>query len=309
MKKNTKSLKKIIGMMLVLALTVSITACSGKKDTNQEALVTPTPEVTVEPTATPIPEPTQEPTPTVEPTVTPEADGQEETTGEVIITNKMHEAFGIEEKQVTETIVGKNSDTELYHYSIRYPQIVNPENLATINQVNKLIADEVAKAGKQYMTDHAGLDKADVSGKSPYSNTRTYEVTFNKNYIISIVYTDVHAAGGPYSVETRTSYTYDLSTGKKLEAVDLMKMSKQEVYDMISESFTTIINEEPDRFFENARDIAVQEAPNAGFYLQNGCLMFYFNEDVLAPHAGGIQEFGSDISSIPESYKEPERLL
>ena len=311
MRKNNKSLKKIIRMMLVMALAVSITACSGKKDTN-DAAVTDTPEVTVTPTVEVTP---TEAIPTEEPEVTPE-DVENENVGaveEMTTAEKMHDAFELEEKEVVDKLTtGETGDVEAYHYSIKYPQIKNTENLATIDQVNQLILEEVNQAAEQYMADYADAAKdisEDVLAQSSYSNERTYKVTFNKNYLISIVYTDVHVTGGAYPNVTQTSYTYDLLTGKKLAAVDLMNMTEQEVNDMISESFTTIINEEPDRFYENAREIAVEEAPNAGFYLQDGCLMFYFNEEVLAPHAGGIQEFGSDISSIPETYKEPERLI
>lgn len=180
-----------------------------------------------------------------------------------------------------------------------YPQIENVDQLDTVDMINQDISKraetqftQVFTEGSTYVKDfydHQIKENGDLSSL-PFVADQMYEVTHNDNYIISVKVTSFTDFGGAHPNTVQSSYTYDIRTGLKLAAEDILDMTNQEVKDLVSQSFYTLVLEQPDAFFEDAKDTLTKQIFDYDFYIQDGNIVFYINPYIIAPYVAGVQE-------------------
>lgn len=179
--------------------------------------------------------------------------------------------------QVNETILANLNDT-IYSSVYTFKDGINEEE----SQFNKLYPDGSKK-------------------KINYQVYTDYDVTFNKNQVISLKL-NLYAYEGIKSIVYDDLYAYniDLLTGKQLllkdifrEGVDYMKL----INDFINHQ----ISLDPSSYYPNT---VVNIPEDQSFYLTDQGIYIYFAIDEVSPAEAGIAKFFLEFKNL-ESYINP----
>lgn len=212
-------------------------------------------------------------------------------------------------KKITKTRTYKTLD---YAYPVLKAD--SDSDAASIQKINKYLVSEKNKWVKEN-TNSLKQDKKDYidfvkiaysyDKKFPscyYGNEQNYEVTYNKNGIISILCSGYEfptgaAHGMPYNV----SYTFDLNTGELLTLSDLLSVDNKTTQKLIVSAASKVINKNPSEYWEDAINIVRESAgiQNTNFYLDEKGVVFYYAPYELAPYASGTQFF-----TVPYTTKD-----
>lgn len=134
-----------------------------------------------------------------------------------------------------------------------------------------------------------------------YTTDLSFEVTYDRNGFLSILQFEYINAGSAHPNSLRQNHTFSLESGELLGPESFLKGTPEEIRALAAEGFKQMIAENPESYFDNAREIAAQTPPD-GFYLGDGALVFYYQTDVIAPYAAGYPQF-----SIP--YSDQDKFL
>ncbi len=107
---------------------------------------------------------------------------------------------------------------------------------------------------------------------------------------------------GVHGIYEQSGLVYDLNTNKKLELTDILNGTESEIKQLFIDGALKMIDKEPERYFENAKETISNYKDEINFYLSNSELVFFFNSYNIALYAGGSPSF-----SIP--FKGNENLF
>lgn len=190
--------------------------------------------------------------------------------------------------------------------TIQYPVISglgDPSIEDQINSTFKALAEQARKEGEKNAADLAAYleQNPDIPWKCEVFFD--YQVKYNRSGLFSIVFQNYQFAGGAHGSTVQTSYTFDLSTGKQLQLVDLFKADagyvgiiSDQVYAQLKERglLTALYGQ-----FESIR-------PDHSFYLTDDGIAVYYQQYEIMPYAAGIQEFTTDYEQLNELLTTPE---
>ena len=107
------------------------------------------------------------------------------------------------------------------HYATIFYPIISTNNPNVSKLINDEIKVQILNADKENPDVLKNLNALRNDGLTDLS----YEVTFNKNYVLSFsIYTQ--ESGGSHLVDNTTYFNFDLKTGKQLSLSDLIVQSK-----------------------------------------------------------------------------------
>ena len=207
--------KKVLSLLLCVALSLSLAACSAQPETSAE------PAATADPTPVPpvsSPEATAEPDPVVENLNVP-----------IVSARRENEDF-----------YTADNATLLLTYACAEPVVSMNGNDASVAAINEALhkqytdfavgvesSDEYAVSGKENYLAAAKEDLAwqtengNTSGFYSYSLMRQMNVRYNARYLLSITYDDTSYLGGAHGYTGRYGHTFDIRTGRELTLADL----------------------------------------------------------------------------------------
>lgn len=136
----------------------------------------------------------------------------------------------------------------------RYPEIGGIDAIS--NYYKKQCDDSLAFA--QMSAEYADLEAVRNNEQEQMKFSYDSKAVFNKNGYISVktVCDEPDTLNGGTS-EYVTAQTFSVRTGSALTLADVLKGTAHEQSDAISQTFVTMINEEPDYYYENAAQIAM----------------------------------------------------
>ncbi|NLY43554.1 MAG: DUF4163 domain-containing protein [Clostridiaceae bacterium] len=204
----------------------------------------------------------------------------------------------ISDHYITEKIKSDDGQHELLKVSVSYPQIRNDKNNPYIDQLNETLKSDAQKrfeslkeeyipSIKEFYNDVLLKEPEMLAYHLPYEVTQKFDITYDRNDILSIVNMLTWWTGGAHPNSTQSSVTYDLKNGKELALTDIFDKPQDEIKAMVIEAFTKDIDERPEYYFEDAKDTVAKEIENAGFYLEEDGIAFYFNPYDIAPYVAG----------------------
>lgn len=181
--------------------------------------------------------------------------------------------------------------TDLIEVQLSIPQFTGLKNEQVQSAINEQFTKD-AKALQDAMEPEARAFKKDceLGGYPfrPYALWSSCQKYYENGTVLSLYIDYYRYTGGAHGLTERRAYNYNLSTGEDLELKDLFQTG----YD-----FRTVINEqikkkiaaEPEYYFTG--DMGFKDINEKNFYIENNCLVFYFNQYEIAPYAAGIREF------------------
>jgi predicted small lipoprotein YifL len=214
--------------------------------------------------------------------------------------------YKIEIKRIEEIIPGENKDVDA-KVSYEYPVIKNENNSEIINKINENFKNEAESAFTNQVNEFKNMVpeirewKKLVGNDMEYSSESRYKVEYNKNNIVSFSEDIYYFTGGVYPNIGKASRTINLETGKEMELKDIFTISDIEVYDIVLEKFNELADQEG-IFFD--KDIIKDQIKNVEFFLNEDGIVFFFNENIIGPHALGIPSIEILYNNNPEIFKE-----
>lgn len=117
-----------------------------------------------------------------------------------------------------------------------------------------------------------------------------YEITYNKDNILSIPLTYYSYTGGAHGMTNIVSRNINLKTGKDIAIKDMFKEGVN-YKDIIKQEVIKQIKLQPEIYFEDAIKTVEESNEEFSFYIEDGNIVVYYSLYSIAPYASGIREF------------------
>lgn len=200
--------------------------------------------------------------------------------------------------------IGRNP---YFYYDLEYPVFYNVKNSyfqvddTILTNLNDTIYSSVYTFKDGVFEEEEQMNKINTDKKINYQVYSDYDISFNKNQILSIKL-NLNAYEGVKSIVYNDLYSYniDLLTGKQLLLKDIFRDGvnyKKIVNDYINYT----IKKDPKSYYP---DMIVNIPDDQAFYLTDQGVVIYFAVDEVSPKEAGIAKFTLDFSKF-ESYINP----
>lgn len=124
----------------------------------------------------------------------------------------------------------------------------------------------------------------------PFETIVIYNITYNKNCIISLYYEIYEYAGGAHGSTHRCADTCDLRNGSSIvlnKLVTCLPDYKSYLIGKIKEE----IEKDPSIYFEDYATLIVTNFDEDSFYLTTEGIVLFYQQYDIAPYVSGIREF------------------
>lgn len=200
--------------------------------------------------------------------------------------------------------------SEYFYYDLEYPAFYNVKNSyfqateTILTNLNNTIYTSVYTFKDGITEEEEQINKLNPDGsqrKANYQVYSDYDVTFNKNQIISLKL-NLYANEGVNSIVYNDLYAYniDLLTGKQLLLKDIFR-DGVDYMRLVNDFINYQISQDPSSYYPNA---VVEIPEDQSFYLTDQGIYIYFAVDEVSPEEAGIAKFFLQFKNI-ESYINP----
>ncbi len=173
-----------------------------------------------------------------------------------------------------------------------YPEIQAEDEISlAFNDFFLGDAEEMVDSKRLKLYDAAMLNyEAANEGHTPYMAERNFDITYNSNNILSILFADSDYLGGFHPTFEMLAVTYDMKTGKKLDCTDVIDATTSEIRKNVKAKFLELINENPEQYYSDAEACLDNVLAELKWYLKEDGVHFFLNPYEIAPYAAGIIE-------------------
>lgn len=189
---------------------------------------------------------------------------------------------------------------------LKIPVISGMKNQAVQNKINAQLAEDAKNfAGQVEKQADEEMPRIRKSGSAVngYTVRTSYEVTYNKNGLLSIPFMFMQYTGGAHGLEVKRPYNFDLSNGKNLTLGDLFKPGT-DYKGMINAEIKKQIQANQGKYFSGQNGFqGIKD--NQDYYLSDNALVIYFQEYEIAPFAFGHPEFKIPYTLFGNGLKTP----
>ena len=194
--------------------------------------------------------------------------------------------------------------SKYFSYDVKYPVIynirnqstyVNPVILNNINNAVRMTVNNFKNGLQEEEREYNNAASQNSLPKQSYWVSTSYAVTFNKNYVLSMILNLMGFANnyGP-KYNTLNNYNIDLTTGKELLLNDIFRDGVDYI-NIITEYIKSQINENREMYYSNV-ELVIPE--DQAFYLTDNGIIIYFGVDEIAPESFGIPKFELKFSDF-----------
>ncbi|MGL4912122.1 MAG: DUF3298 and DUF4163 domain-containing protein [Romboutsia sp.] len=211
----------------------------------------------------------------------------------------INDIFSIEMKKI-------NEESEFFKSDIRYPNLNIKKKYINDKENNTIVIDNINKDIYKYITNFNDRIKAESEEykkqyqeifsklkeqyvKYQYESYSDYQVTYNKNNLISIPMKLYEFTGGAHGMSYLKSFNYDLVSGKEVKLKDMFK-DDLDYKTIVNNYIKTEIEKNKDIYFtgeEGFKGIS----DNQDFYIDKDGIVVYFGLYEIAPYYVGIPKF------------------
>ncbi len=201
-------------------------------------------------------------------------------------------------------VVNNDNGKMLMSIDCAYPVIVSEEENAFYTYINseykKNAEDYVASIDEAWNDDLKSMYDGLGENFRPLVFSLSYEVTLNRNNMLSITTHNYEETNGAHPNTSEESRTFQMVMEKELSLTDILDCEQEDADKIVKNTFEDVLTNEPyemdlDEFKKNL----TEEVRNVKFYLTDDSLVMYFNPYQVGPYAIGtpsaeIKYTGSD---------------
>lgn len=188
-------------------------------------------------------------------------------------------------------------NTVVLKYHIEYPSIVTNSYLPgkeRFNIYNRKQAMELRnKTENELYKEAIEVYKYNKENGYPimvFEVYKTFNITYNIGKLISLYSDEYTYTGGAHGNTIRTSETWNLVYGRKLELSELYK-NPYFIIDILK-TINLQISENPENYFSNSCNLVLETFNPENFYLiDKNKIVIYFQQYDIAPYSSGIPVF------------------
>ena len=202
--------------------------------------------------------------------------------------------------------IGQN---KYFYYDLKYPVIHNVKNgYFQVNEdilknLNETINSSVYSFKQGILEEEQQINTANPDGSKTKVNYRVYsnyDITFNKNHVLSLVLHLTAMDDNSTQYDDLYSYNIDLLTGNQLLLKDIFRPGVNYLK-LVSDFINFKISQNPESYYPNN---IVDIPEDQSFYLTDQGIVIYFGLDEISPAANGIPKFLMEFTNF-ESYINP----
>lgn len=202
--------------------------------------------------------------------------------------------------------IGEN---KYFYYDLKYPVIHNVKNgYFQVNEdilknLNETINSSVYSFKQGILEEEQQINAVNPDGSKTKVNYRVYsnyDITFNKNHVLSLVLHLTAMDDNSTQYDDLYSYNIDLLTGNQLLLKDIFRPGVNYLK-LVSDFINFKISQNPESYYPNN---IVDIPEDQSFYLTDQGIVIYFGLDEISPAANGIPKFLMEFTNF-ESYINP----
>lgn len=192
---------------------------------------------------------------------------------------------------------------------LKIPELKGMSNKSVQENINTSIESDILEFKRQM--EEAAIEAYNKSqeegrGFEPYIISTIYEFTYNEDNIISvsIIY---HQYLNKSNYYIRTTYNYNINTGKSLALEDLFKAGVDYIA-LINNAIRRYIRMNPGEYSQETIEEFEGVAPDQPFYLEDKKIAMFFGFHQIAPTEAKIPIIKIPFSEF-RGYLKPELLV
>ena len=202
--------------------------------------------------------------------------------------------------------IGRN---EYFYYDLKYPVFYNVKNgyfqvsESILKNLNNTISSSIYDFKQGIFEEEQQINTQNPDGSKTKVNYRVYsnyDLTFNKNHVVSFVISLSAFEGNNPQYNDLYNYNIDLLTGNQLLLKDIFRPNV-DYLKSVSDFVNFKINQNPTFYYPDA---SVDIPEDQSFYLTDQGIVIYFGLDEISPAANDIPKFLMEFSNF-ESYINP----
>lgn len=199
----------------------------------------------------------------------------------------------------TKTLSGelKYKNTVILTYKIEYPEIVYSYFDFGRNIFNRYNRDKAIRLENYAKTDlyNSAVEtyNFNVSNGYPimvYELVSEYNVTYDKDFIVSLYMDTYEFAGGAHGNTNRSSQNWNLRIGKQLPLSYFYPNNPNYVVDILK-NINNQIKEKSEFYFDNYCELVLENFNLNSYYVTQNDVAIFFQQYEIAPYSTGIPTF------------------
>lgn len=186
-------------------------------------------------------------------------------------------------------------------YTIKYPQFVSDKFRLFLTKLNLYYKADASlyqriQISRLYQTAADDYEYSVTNGFPihQYEADVDYTVTYNQNCTLSLYFDRYEYTGGAHGMTYRSSDTWDLRKGRRLELKDFFP-DREDFMDYVQNEvirqIEADIKNNNNMFFEDYATLVKENFNIKNFYLSEEGVVVYFQLYEIGPYVSGIQTF------------------
>lgn len=196
------------------------------------------------------------------------------------------------------------SNNEKIKADLRVPVLQGPIAPNILQLINSNINNDIMEFKRQMeeaADENAARARRNNQPINPYRISNVYAVTYNKNNILSLSLIYEQFINGR-TYYTRTTYNYDIRSGRSLSVLDLFKPGVN-AKALINTEIMKELGTNPQKYFPGAINSFRGIADDQPFYIDGTDLVLFFRFNEIAPAGTDIPTIRIPLSKFRDSLK------
>ncbi|MBR0596668.1 DUF3298 and DUF4163 domain-containing protein [Sinanaerobacter chloroacetimidivorans] len=194
-----------------------------------------------------------------------------------------------------------HNSVPVLHYTIQYPQFMNRYHQKALNRINTYYKKMALEYQLQFETvmycEAVNQYEYSIANDFPfhmYEALLNFQVTYNKDCVISLFFDIYRFTGGAHGNTIRFADTWNIENGYRIPLSQLFIPSldyKEWLITMITKQIAYQMSQGENWYFEEYESLVRQYFNCNNFYLSPEGVMIFFQQYEIAPYASGIPVF------------------
>lgn len=188
-------------------------------------------------------------------------------------------------------------------YTVRYPYFSSDKYQNALDRINHYyrtwastyVNTYINKLFQSAMVDYE-YAVANNFPVRPYEVVTIYDVTYNRDCVLSLYFDRYEYTGGAHGMTLRSSDSWNIASSSPIRLNDLF-LIPDDVYAFVTDAIVeqidqmTMAKTEDFPYFENYEALVKEYFNPKSFYINNRGIVVYYQLYEIAPYVSGIPEF------------------
>jgi hypothetical protein len=204
---------------------------------------------------------------------------------------KKYGQYDVTSAHISKNITDDNGNI-IITVECEYPVIESKDN----NDFIKSLNEQYKKDAETFVSDTEANFKGDAKEQEKYMAdnfrtmvfTRSFDVTLNRNNMLSITQLDYSNTNGAHPNTVRSSKTFDMAENKELSLKDVLGMNETDTTSYVKDKFDEYVKKNAGENADYYKGVEGSMLKAVNFCLTDTSLVMYYNPYDILPYAAGV---------------------